>query len=157
MVNDKIKDKKKIRFLIDFANKNLSSALIGNLLKKGKKNIACMNFYKILANLKKSTEEKVPVELIMECVDNVKPTLRLKSKKVGGTVYQIPVPLKKKKEYSIGIKWLIDNSDNKNSSIAVGFSKDVLESVKLEGELIKKKENDYKLAATNRPFLKFLK
>lgn len=150
-------NKEEKRLKIDFSNKSISAALVGQLLKNGEKSKACKTYFQILKNLKINYNDKIPVGLIMECLHNIMPSLKLKSKKVGGTVYQIPIPLTKRKEYSIGIKWLIESSNNKNISIIEAMSKDIIESIKNEGELIKRKESDYKLALANRPFLKFLK
>jgi len=142
----------------EYFNKNILSYLIGKLSYKGKRKKMINKILQVFNQLKiESNNKKKPLELLMECVIKVVPFLRLRSKRVGGVIYKLPIPLKMKQEFSKGLRWLINNNKQKKKVLVQSLVNDILLSRQNLGEVIKYKENDYKVAIVNRPFIKYLK
>lgn len=133
--------------------------LLGKLIRKGKRIKMCQNLFKVLEILKNkaSDDEKKSKGFLMECVNKIVPYIRLKSKRVGGVIYKLPIPLRIEQEYSKGLRWLVDSNKNKKMALVKSIVEDILLSRQDLGEVVKRKENDYKVAIANRPFVKFLK
>jgi small subunit ribosomal protein S7 len=142
----------------EYYNKNILCYLVGKLNYTGKRKKMIKKILQVFSNLKiESNNIKKPLELIMECVIKVVPFLRLKSKRVGGVIYKLPVPLKMRQEFSRGLKWLINNNKQKKKVLVPSLVNDIILSRQNLGEVVKYKENDYKVAILNRPFVKYLK
>lgn len=133
--------------------------LIGKLIRKGKRIKMCQNLLKVLEilKLKAKLEKKKSKGFLMECVNKIVPYLRLKSKRVGGMIYKLPIPLRTEQEYSKGLRWLAVSNKNKKMEFVKSLVEDVLLSRQDLGEVVKRKESDYKVAIANRPFVRYLK
>lgn len=143
---------------IEYFNKNILYYLIGKLNYTGNRSRMINKLLQLFVKLKlESNNVKKPLDLLVECVVKIVPFLRLKNKRVGGVIYKLPIPLKKKQEFSKGLRWLINNNKQKKQALIKSLVNDILLSRQNLGDVVKYKENDYKVAILNRPFIKYLK
>lgn len=126
---------------------------INCLMKDGKKSIAERSFYSALEEVGKSTPTP-PLEVFLEAIDNLKPSVEVRSRRVGGATYQIPVDVRPKRKLSLAIKWLIDAACKRNDTkgITNKLSKEILDSFNKRGNAHKKKEDTHKMAEANKAF-----
>jgi small subunit ribosomal protein S7 len=130
--------------------------LEGNFFKSGKRLAASSTLFGVLRELKLS--QKKPLAFLLETVsDNAYPFVSIRSKKVGGTVYKIPVHLPLQKRKPLAIKWLIANScGHKMLSRKASLVKELTLCLKKEGNAIQKKKALHTLAVNNRAYIKYL-
>jgi len=159
------KQKKKIRKRIDYQLKKIKEStttklyfankFINLLMKNGKKLISEKIVYHVFTLILKKTKRK-PLNLFFLALKHIAPVLIVKSIKNRNRTYQVPCPLKKKKQLLIGLRWLdLECQKKSNSSIIIArtLSEQIIFAVKKKGFLIQKKLDSYKLAKLNRPFI----
>ncbi len=140
-------------------NSELVARLINTLMKCGKKSIAQKIVYGALdyikANEKSEDPEKEtdPMEIFMKAVDNVKPALEVKSRRVGGATYQVPMEVPKERQVALAIRWITTYSQaKKGKSMMIALATELLDAYKNTGSSVKKKEDTQKMAAANKAF-----
>jgi small subunit ribosomal protein S7 len=124
----------------------------------GKKSVAFKVFYDALdiVEEKKQDEEKSSLELWKEALSNVMPHVEVRSRRVGGATFQIPMPIRADRKISMAIKWLILHSRKRNEkSMAQRLAGEVLAAVKEEGAAVKKRVDVHKMAEANKAFSHF--
>ncbi len=136
-------------------NSELFTKFINNIMLDGKKNLAEKIFYNVVEEA--ANELKVePVEFVNKAVDNVRPALELKSRRVGGSTYQVPVPVSPTRQETLVIRWFLDVSrKKKGDSFANILKKEMLAAHKGEGDVVKKKQDIEKMAEANKAFAHF--
>lgn len=131
----------------------LVSKVINNVLSCGKKTVAQGIVYDALDIVKQQVKDQSPVDVMTKAIENCRPTLKTKSRRVGGATYQVPVEVPYTKGISYAIKWLIASARSKKGKpMAVKFANEILLAFKGEGDAIKKKEDTHKMAESNRAF-----
>lgn len=138
-------------------NSILVSMLINKILVEGKKTIAQKIIYEAMINIKEFTK-KNPVEILEKAIKNIAPKIELKSRRVRGTVYQIPTEIKIERSYSLAFKFLVKSARNRpGRSMILKIGNEIIDAYKNTGNAIKKKEDIYKKAEANKAFtsLKF--
>jgi len=133
----------------------LVSEFIGYLLKKGKRSIAEKNFYAALDILEKKTGQP-GIEVFHKALNNVKPVLEVKSRRVGGATYQVPVEVRADRRVALAIRWIISFSRNRGEhTMAEKLAAELMAASNNEGASIKKKEDTHKMAEANKAFAHF--
>lgn len=136
--------------------KDVSKNLISKLIKRGGKLRGERIFLDVLRNIKKK-EKSRGINLILNSIENLSPKVMVISKKVAGSRYQIPVPIKENKEFGLGCSWLINSvSSIKKGKIEENLLKEIYLAKNKEGEVVKKKNALHQVAIKNIAFLKFL-
>lgn len=135
-----------------FYNSTLIARFINLFLKKGKKNIAERVIYRTMEIIKAKTKED-PLKALERAVENVRPVLETKSRRVGGANYQVPVEVPPGRSFSLGVRWLIKYADERSGkSMSEKLSAEIIDAINNRGGAIKKKEDTHKMAESNRAF-----
>ncbi|RMF88675.1 MAG: 30S ribosomal protein S7 [Nitrospinota bacterium] len=130
----------------------LVTKFINVIMKRGKKSLAESIFYKSLDLIEKRTGEE-PLEVFKRAVENVKPLLEVKSRRVGGSTYQIPVDIKPERQTALAIRWIIDNSRRRGErTMQERLAAELIDAAHNRGASIKKKEDTHKMAEANKAF-----
>lgn len=128
------------------------SQLINKVLTDGKKSIAENIVYKSLRILGERTKEN-PLEILDKCLDNVRPVLEVKPRRVGGATYQVPVEVSAERANTLAIRWVVNfASKRKEKTMAARLSAEILDGASNTGSSIKKKEDLHKMAEANKAF-----
>ena len=133
-------------------NSQLVTRFINCILKKGKKSTAEGIFYGALDVIQQRTQDD-PVKVFKRAVDNVKPQLEVKSRRVGGSNYQVPVEVRPERRTALGIRWIISYSrERSEKSMQEKLANEILDASALRGGAFKKKEDTHKMAEANKAF-----
>jgi small subunit ribosomal protein S7 len=133
----------------------LITQFISYLIKRGKKSIAEKNLYGALAIAEKKSGQP-GIEIFNKALNNVKPTLEVKSRRVGGATYQVPQEVKPSRRVSLAIRWLITYSvERSEHTMAEKLAAEFIAAANNEGASIKKKEDTHKMAEANKAFAHF--
>ena len=147
---------KKRYFLPDPIFKDtLVTQFVNNLMKDGKKSISYSIFYDSLKMVEDKTKEK-GLEVWKKALNNVMPSVEVKSRRVGGATFQIPTPVRDSRKRSLAIKWLIGFSLKRNEkTMSEKLAGEILAASKEEGAAFKKKEDVHRMAEANKAFSHF--
>ena len=133
-------------------NSALVARFINNLLKKGKKSVA----ESILYGAFDSIENKVngsPLEVFEKAVDNVRPVLEVKSRRIGGATYQVPTEVLPDRRIALAIRWLIGNAKSRvGKSMKEKLAAEFMDAAAGRGASVKKREDTHKMAEANKAF-----
>ncbi|MBK21304.1 MAG: 30S ribosomal protein S7 [Flavobacteriales bacterium] len=129
---------------------------VNNLMLDGKKSVAFNIFYDAIDAVAEKVEEESPLEVFKKALSNVTPGVEVRSKRVGGATFQIPVPIRESRKQSMGMKWLIGYARKRNEkSMAQKLAAEILAASKEEGAAFKKKEDTHRMAEANKAFAHF--
>jgi small subunit ribosomal protein S7 len=130
---------------------------INVLMRGGKKNTARKVFKTMLERIKKASDGKnTPEEIFELAINNVKPRVEVKAKRIGGSVYQIPVEVAPKRQQTLAIRWILANvRKGKGKPIAEKLATEILAAAKNEGSSVKKREDVQKMAEANKAYAHF--
>lgn len=125
---------------------------INCLMYDGKKSVAEKAFYEVMESLEAELKQSA-LEVFLECVENVKPFVEVRSRRVGGATYQVPVEVRPKRQLTLAIKWIIDASRKRGEkTVSQKLYKELLDCYNKRGEAMKKRENAHKMAEANKAF-----
>ena len=128
---------------------------INSLMLDGKKTVAEKIVYRTFEIIKEKSKQD-PLEVFNEAIKNVKPNLEVKSRRVGGATYQVPVEVRSDRAQALAIRWLIESSKKKgDKTMQERLSKEFLDASTNKGNAIKKKEDTHKMAEANKAFAHF--
>ena len=134
-------------------NSDLVSRFISILMVDGKKTIAENIIYNALVILKEKTQEETSVKALNKAVDNVRPRLEVKSRRVGGATYQVPTDVTPARGTSLAMRWIRDYARNKKGKpMEIKLAEELVSAYKSEGPAIKKRDEVHKMAEANRAF-----
>ncbi len=139
-------------------NDQLVTRFVNNLMLDGKKSVAFKVFYDALdiVEQRKQDEEKTALELWKEALSNVMPHVEVRSRRVGGATFQIPMPIRADRKISMAIKWMILYAKKRNEkSMSQRLAGEILAAVKEEGAAVKKRVDVHKMADANKAFSHF--
>ena len=129
---------------------------INNLMKKGKKSLAEKIFYKSIEKIKKQGKVDSGIELFKKALDNVAPMLEVKSKRIGGATYQVPIEISEARRMALAMRWIISYSKSrKGQTMADKLAAELLAAAKNDGSAVKKKEDTHRMAEANKAFSHF--
>ena len=139
-------------------NDQLVTRFVNNLMFDGKKSIAFKIFYDALdiVESKKGDNEKTSLEIWKDALTNVMPHVEVRSRRIGGANFQIPMPIRADRKISMAMKWLIKYSTARNDkSMAQKLASEVIAAAKEEGAAFKKKTDTHRMAEANKAFSHF--
>lgn len=133
----------------------LVTRFVNNILRQGKKRIAESIFYDAIEIAAKRTSQD-GMQVFQKAMDNVKPTLEVKSRRVGGANYQVPVEVAPERRVSLAIRWIIANAkDRSEKNMADKLANEFVAASKNEGGAVRKKIDTHKMAEANKAFAHF--
>jgi small subunit ribosomal protein S7 len=134
-------------------NSPLVARFVSILMSEGKKTVAERLIYGALENLQERIHEEPPIRVFSKAIENVRPRLELKPRRVGGATYQIPVEVAVPRGNSLAMRWIRDFArKKKGKSMEVKLAEELLAAYKLEGPAIKKRDETHKMAEANKAF-----
>ncbi len=137
-------------------NSKLVTKFINCLMWNGKKATATRIFYDAMDIIKKRIPDADPVEIFTQAVDNVKPSLEVRSRRVGGANYQVPMQVKRERQQSLSIRWLIGAARSKSGRpMCENLANELMAAYRREGEAMSKREQTIKMAEANKAFAHF--
>jgi small subunit ribosomal protein S7 len=131
----------------------LVAHLINHVMRRGKKSVAVGIVYDSLGFLKSKLPEADPIEVVIRAVDNVKPRVEVKSRRVGGATYQVPVEVGADRQLALALRWLIDYAQaRKGVPMRRALGMEILDAYGEQGNAIKKRDDTHKMAQANKAF-----
>ena len=129
---------------------------INNMMKCGKKSISENNFYTAMEIIEQKEKGKKGNEIFRQAVENVKPVLEVKSRRIGGSNVQVPIEIRAERKEALALRWVITNSRKRSGkSMAIKLADELMAAFKNEGASVKKKEDMHKMAEANKAFAHF--
>jgi small subunit ribosomal protein S7 len=134
----------------------LASKFVNCLMDDGKKSIALGVFYDALDLIKKRIPDKEPIEVFTQAVENVKPSIEVRSKRVGGAAYQVPMQVNRTRQQSLAIRWLLMAiREKKGRPTAQKLADELVAAYNREGTAMTRRENVHRMADANKAFAHF--
>ena len=126
--------------------------LINNIMYDGKRGIAAKIVYDAIDKIKTKTKDE-PINIFNEAINNIKPTVEVRSRRVGGATYQVPVEVRPKRSQALALRWLIEASrKRKDKTMSDKLFSEIFDAYNKKGSSIKKKEDTHKMAESNKAF-----
>jgi small subunit ribosomal protein S7 len=136
-------------------NEVLVTKLINYVMKRGKKNVARKLVYGAFDIIKEKTN-KNPLEIFLKAVNNVKPMIEVRSRRIGGATYQVPTEVRPERQMALALRWIINFArERKDKSFANKLAAELIAASNNEGAAIKKKEDTHRMAEANKAFAHF--
>ena len=133
-------------------NSKLVTKLINSLMKDGKKGTAQRILYDAFDMIKEKTNEE-PMEVFDKALSNIKPALEVKSRRVGGANYQVPIEVKANRSQALALRWLVNYSRLRGGhSMAENLANEIIDASNGVGAAVKKREDTHKMAEANKAF-----
>ena len=134
-------------------NSPLIGRLINTILCRGKKSTAQRIVYGALDLIQAKKPEVPALDVFLQALENVKPTLEVKSRRVGGATYQVPIEVDPERQVALAMRWIVTYSrGRKGKSMTESLAGELLDAFNNTGSSIKKKEDTYKMAQANKAF-----
>ena len=129
--------------------------LINSIMYDGKKTIAEKIIYDAIDKIKTKSKDE-PLSVFNEAINNIRPTVEVRSRRVGGATYQVPVEVKSKRSQALALRWLVDASrKRKDKNMSDKIFNEIYDAYQNKGSAIKKKEDTHKMAESNKAFAHF--
>ena len=136
-------------------NNRLVSKFINCIMRDGKKSVAESILYSAFGIIGEKAKED-PLKIFEKAIENVRPMLEVKSRRVGGSTYQIPTEIRPSRRTALGIRWIISYARNRSEKgMAQKLAGELLDAANQRGSTIKKKEDTHKMAEANKAFAHF--
>ncbi len=137
-------------------NDILVAKFINNLLKQGKKHRARKIVYDAISIVEERSKGANGIDVFRKAMNNVKPLLEIRARRVGGATYQIPTEVRQDRSIALAIRWMIGYaSERKDKSMSLKLAAEFLAAANNEGNAVKKKEDTHKMAEANKAFAHF--
>ena len=151
----KRKAPKKIQILDPKFRSPIIPKLINSIMLDGKKTVAEKIVYDAIDKIKSKSKEE-PITIFNNAISNIRPTVEVRSRRVGGATYQVPVEVKAKRSQALALRWLIDASrKRKDKNMSDRIFNEIYDAYQNRGSAIKKKEDTHKMAESNKAFAHF--
>ena len=129
--------------------------LINSIMYDGKKTIAEKIIYDAIEMIKTKSKDE-PLNVFNDAINNIRPTVEVRSRRVGGATYQVPVEVKTKRSQALALRWLVDASrKRKDKKMSDKIFNEIYDAYQNKGSAIKKKEDTHKMAESNKAFAHF--
>ena len=137
-------------------NSKLISKFVNCLMYDGKKSVATRVVYSALEMIQKQLPEEDPLDVFVQAVENVTPAIEVRSKRVGGATYQVPTPVKPKRQQALSIRWILEAvRSRKGRPVDRSLADELLAAYRREGVAMTKRENVHRMADANKAFSHF--
>ena len=136
-------------------NSTVISKFVGRMMLDGKKSVSTRIVYEALDTLKQKTE-KDPLEVFLKALDNVKPMVEVKSRRVGGATYQVPIEIRESRREALAMRWVINAARTKSGhGMGERLASELLDAYNNTGTAYRKKEDTHKMAEANKAFAQY--
>jgi small subunit ribosomal protein S7 len=133
-------------------NSVVVSKFVNRMMWEGKRSVALRIVHEALATLKEKVD-KEPLEVFLKAVDNIKPVIEVKSRRVGGATYQVPVEIRESRREALGMRWIIRAARSRSGhGMEERLAAELLDAYNNTGTAFKKKEETHKMAEANKAF-----
>jgi small subunit ribosomal protein S7 len=137
-------------------NSKLASKFINCVMHDGKKSVAQKIFYDAMDLVHKRLPNENPIDVFNRAVENVKPMIEVRSKRVGGATYQVPMQVNKTRQQTLSIRWLLMAArEKKGRPMAVKLADEIMAAFNREGAAVTRRENVHRMADANKAFAHF--
>jgi small subunit ribosomal protein S7 len=126
---------------------------VSRMMERGKKSVSFGSIYSALDVIAQKVQGKNPVEVFQKALENVKPVVEVKSRRVGGATLQVPVEIREERRDALAMRWIIGFSRSRHGrSMAEKLAAEIIDAYNNTGSAIKKKEDTHKMAEANKAF-----
>jgi small subunit ribosomal protein S7 len=133
-------------------NSELVARIINYVMRRGKKSVAEKIVYGALDEIEKKMGGD-PLEVLVKAVDNIKPRVEVKSRRVGGATYQVPVEISRDRQFALALRWLVEYSGaRKGMSMQKAMAMELMDAHANQGNAIKRQEDTHRMAQANKAF-----
>jgi len=134
----------------------LASKFINCLMVDGKKSVAQNVFYRAMDIVAQKVTDVEPAEVFNRAIENVKPSVEVRSKRVGGAAYQVPMQVNRNRQQSLGIRWMLQAvREKKGRATHEKLAEEIIAAYKREGAAVTKRDNVHRMADANKAFAHF--
>jgi small subunit ribosomal protein S7 len=134
----------------------LAGKFVNSMMWSGKKSVAINVFYDALDVIGEKIKDAEPIDVFTQAVENVKPNIEVRSKRVGGASYQVPMQVNKNRQLSLAIRWILQSCrEKKGRPMHEKLAAELLAAYNREGAAITKRENVHRMAEANKAFAHF--
>jgi small subunit ribosomal protein S7 len=129
--------------------------LISTIMRSGKKSLAERIVYQAIEKSREGSDSVDPLETLHKALENTKPRLEVKSRRVGGATYQVPVEVSQERQVSLAMRWIVTYAKNRRGTMVDNLAAEIKDAASGQGSAIKKREDTHKMAQANRAFAHF--
>ena len=134
-------------------NSLVVAKFVNRMMWEGKRSVALRIVYNALLGLQAKVSDKEPLEVFLKAIDNVKPVVEVKSRRVGGATFQVPVEIREIRREALGMRWIINASRARSGhGMDERLTAELLDAYNSTGTAFKKKEDTHKMAEANKAF-----
>ena len=134
-------------------NSELVTRVINSLMRKGKKTTAQRIVYGALKELDQRVPEEEAVDVLIRGVNNMKPRVEVKSRRVGGTTYQVPIEIRPNRQLALALRWLVQYASGRRGvPMPRAVALEILDAYNNQGNIVKKRDDTHKMAQANKAF-----
>ena len=131
----------------------LISSLINSVMLSGKKSVSQRIVYSAIEKMAEKLEKGNPIDLVLGALENIRPKIEVKSRRVGGATYQVPVEVSFERQQSLAFRWVVKAaSSRKGITMAEALANELIDAYNNTGSVVKKREETHKMAQANRAF-----
>ena len=133
-------------------NSTIIPKLINNIMYDGKRGVAAKIVYDAIEKIKSKSKDE-PINVFNEAINNIKPTVEVRSRRVGGATYQVPVEVRPDRRKALAIRWIISSARTRGEdTMGDRLSSELIDAANNKGNSVKKREDTHKMAEANRAF-----
>jgi small subunit ribosomal protein S7 len=134
----------------------LVAKFINSIMKEGKKTVAQKVFYGAMDIVSRKVGDVEPIEVFRQAIHNVKPMIEVRSKRVGGANYQVPVEVERRRSQALAFRWILEAARKKRGRpMHVKLAEELIAAFRREGDAVHKRETVHKMAEANKAFAHF--
>ena len=137
-------------------NSTLVSRLVNTVMQRGKKTVAQRIVYGAFDQIAEKNPATNPLDILQRAVDNAKPRLEVKARRVGGATYQVPLEVPTDRQFALALRWLVDFADGrKGIPLKEALAAEIMDAYQGQGNAIRKRDEVHKMAQANKAFAHF--
>lgn len=137
-------------------NDRVATKFMNCLMLDGKKSVAQRVFYDAMDRIQSKIKDASPIEVFRQALDNIKPEIEVRSKRVGGANYQVPMPVNPKRRQSLAIRWILSSIRGKSGRpISTRLADELMAAYRREGDAMNQREMVHRMADANKAFAHF--
>jgi len=134
-------------------NSKLVSKFINSIMLDGKKSVAAKIFYEAIETIDKKVEDEKGIDIFYKAIENIKPVMEVKSRRIGGATYQVPIEVRPVRQQALALRWIIEYTRKRSErTMKDRLANEFMDAATEKGAAYKKKEDTYKMAEANKAF-----
>lgn len=130
----------------------LVEQLTNRVMRSGKKSLARRIVYGAIERVSETLGKGDPMDFLLAALENIRPKLEVKSRRVGGATYQVPVEVPYERQVGLAFRWLVQTANKRHGAMSEGLASEIIDAYNNVGEVVKKKEEVHRMAQANRAF-----